>query len=197
MALLAVLAEAKRFDVDALADLHRAAASTRELGRSLGPDTPESSNIAKQLARRWHGRLPFLYAGAACLAPVARRWKGQLNENAKIQAVASWLPEMNHNEIVGWSALDEVRARAQLVFLPDPHDEAPIQRRMQLTKELLEPDVAGVDTVDASGTSVLEHMLTATHLGDYASVYLAFLNGVDPTPVERIDALKRRLADGS
>jgi glucose/mannose-6-phosphate isomerase len=194
VALLIALHESGLVEAEPVADLHAAARGVAESARHLAADVPESSNRAKQLARLCHEHLPFFYAGGACLGPVALRWKSQLHENAKAHAFASALPEMNHNEIMAWSALPDVRKRARLFFLHDPHDDVRVERRMRLTAELLQQHVAGVDRVKPDGDGVLQHMLTTTHLGDFASVYLAFLNGVDPTPVERIEALKRHLS---
>ncbi len=197
VALLLLLQESGMVRADARADLESASRAVRDWGRTLSPEAPESTNAAKRLARACHARLPFFYAGGTCLAPVALRWKGQLNENAKSHAAIGMLPEMNHNEIMAWSALPELRRQAQLVFLHDPHDDARVERRMRLSAELLAEHAAGVEHVNTVGDDALQHMLTTTHLGDYASVYLAFLNQVDPTPVERIEALKRGLAEGS
>ena len=197
VALLVLLQTSGLVRADVVAELESAAHAVGALGRQLTPQVPEASNLAKRFARAWHERLPFFYVGDACLAPIATRWKGQLNENAKAHAFASTFPEMNHNEIMAWTALPDVRRRAQLVFLHDAHDHPRLRRRMQLTAELLADEVDGVEHWTSAGDGVLEHMLLATHLGDLASVYLAFLNGVDPTPVARIEVLKARLADGS
>lgn len=197
VALLVALHESGLLRADPAAELRAAAGAVAQSARRLTADVPESTNPAKQLARLWHERLPFFAAGNACLGPVALRWKSQLNENAKALAVASLLPEMNHNEIMAWTALPDVRKRARLVFLQDPHDDRRVAHRMDLTAELLREHVDAVDRVAPDGDSVLQHMLTTTHLGDFASVYLAFLNGVDPTPVGRIEELKKRLLRNS
>lgn len=197
VALLLALTEGGLLDAAVLDALNAAADTVAALAQQLAPDVPESRNAAKRLAASWHGHLPFFYAGDGCLRAVAPRWKAQLHENAKSQAGATVLPEMNHNEIMAWTALPELRRRARLVFLSDPHDSDAVARRMQHTEELLRDHVAGIERVTPGGRDILEHLLTATHLGDYASVYLAFLNDVDPTPVERIEALKKRLADGA
>jgi len=197
VALLTILHGSRLVAADPVADLEQAARAVRRSGDRLGPEVPEAANAGKQLARQWHGHLPLFYAGDGCLGPVALRWKGQLNENAEAHAFASMLPEMNHNEIMAWSALPDLRRRMRLFFLHDPHDDARVAMRLRLTAELLAAHAASVHDLTADGDTCLEHMLTMTQLGDFASVYAAFLNGADPTPVARIEALKTRMSAGS
>lgn len=159
-------------------------------------DVPEAGNPAKQLARRLHGVLPVLCSGDGLTRVVALRWKGQLNENAETLALQSVLPEMNHNEIMAWTTLPEVRRLVRVFFLRDPDDAPAVQKRMQVTQELLAGRVQGMETIDADTGNPLERMLLGAHRCDFASVYVAFLYGVDPTPVEQINQLKERLATG-
>lgn len=180
---------------DPVPDLERATAWLRRLAVRYGPEVPEESNPAKQLARAWHGTLPVLYTGPGVTTPVGVRWRGQINENAKSLAITSALPELDHNEIMGWSALPELRRAATLVFLRDRDDDAAIRLRMQVTAEILAPRAGRLLWIDTPGETLLERLLGAVWLGDWASVYLAFLHGVDPTPVAEIQELKRRLAE--
>ncbi len=155
---------------------------------------PEAENPAKQLARSLASRVPLVW-GAELTTPIAIRWKGQFNENAKIPAYASALPELDHNEICGFAGMPAPLSElAQLVMLRDPRHHRQVQRRFDLTRELVEPHVAGVLSIEAEGQSALARMLDLVILGDYASLYLALLRGVDPGPVEMIERLKERLA---
>lgn len=162
---------------------------------ALGPDVPEAENPAKQLARTLHGSIPLIW-GAELTAPVSVRWKGQFNENAKVPAYASSLPELDHNEICGFEGVpDELARRAALVMLRDERQHRQVQRRFDLTRELVESRVATVVSVTADGRGALARALDLVLLGDYVSLYLALLNGVDPGPVEMIERLKGRLAE--
>ena len=162
---------------------------------ALGPDVPEAENPAKQLARTLHGSIPLVW-GAELTAPVAVRWKGQFNENAKIPAYASSLPELDHNEICGFDGVpDELARRAALVMLRDERQHRQVQRRFDLTRELVESRVATVVSITADGRGALARALDLVLLGDYVSLYLALLGGVDPGPVEMIERLKGRLAE--
>jgi len=159
----------------------------------LGPEMAEASNLAKQVARRLDGRLPLIY-GAGVTVASARRWKTQLNENAEVHAFVSELPEADHNEIVGWHGDRGISADAHAVALADPLGDAALQRRLHVTMEDLGAVGASVEVIPTEGGSPLARACSALYVGDWASYYLAVLRGIDPTPVEAIQSLKRRLA---
>jgi glucose/mannose-6-phosphate isomerase len=131
--------------------------------------------------------------GAELTTPVARRWKAQINENAKLAAFHAELPEADHNEICAWE-----RCRADgpfsAVFLADAGMAPRNARRLELTSGLVAPSGAPVETVATRGELPLERLLSLVFLGDLVSIYLAALDGVDPTPVEQIERFKRALA---
>ena len=161
---------------------------------ACGPEVPEESNPAKQLAAALHGKVALIW-GAEVTAPIARRWKGQLNENAKVPAYWSELPELNHNEIVGFEGMGPLTSMSQLVMLRDPRNHRQVVRRFDLTSDLIKREVSGVLSIEAEGRGAMARMLDLVLLGDYVSLYLALLRGVDPGPVEVIEALKGRLAN--
>jgi len=157
------------------------------------PAAPEATNPAKALARALVGRAVLVYGAAGKTAAVARRWKGQINENAKSPAFDSVLPEMNHNEIVGWQALADLHPRFAAVFLADPSDSPRIVKRREVTVAILSEEGVAAHVVDAIGQSPLARLLSLVQFGDWVSYYLAVLAGVDPTPIVKIDRLKRAL----
>ncbi|MBI2866062.1 MAG: bifunctional phosphoglucose/phosphomannose isomerase [Chloroflexi bacterium] len=160
---------------------------------SLAEDSPVKDNPAKQLAHHMLGRMVVVY-GAGFLSAVARRWKTQVNENAKGWAFYESLPELNHNSVVGYSHPAGLVEHLGLFVLTSPFLPERIRLRYQVTEELLRQ--AGVDPhfVSGRGEHPLAQMMGLVLLGDYASYYLALLNGVDPSPVPAVDYLKRRLA---
>ncbi len=161
---------------------------------ALGPDVPEAENPAKQLARALLGGVPLIW-GAELTAAVAYRWRCQIDENAKLPAWSAALPELDHNDIVGLSGTPAPLAElTRLVMLRDPRHHRQVERRFDLTKEIVEPHMDGALSITAEGHSPLARMLDLVMLGDYASLYLALLRGVDPGPVEPIERLKERLA---
>ena len=124
--------------------------------------------------------------------PVAYRWKTQINENAKQHAFQNQLPELDHNEIVGWSADGDGEGFAA-VLLTDS-DQHPRQReRAELTAKLIEPTASAVIEVETEGETRVERLLWAVMLGDLVSLQLAALNGVDPGPIELLERLKDEL----
>ncbi|MCU0306346.1 MAG: bifunctional phosphoglucose/phosphomannose isomerase [Thermoleophilia bacterium] len=160
---------------------------------AYGPGIPTSENPAKQIAIMLHEGLPLIY-GAEATAAVALRWKSQINENAKAPAWWGELPEFDHNEIVGFEGMGRLSEIAHVVLLRDPRHHRQVERRFDLTRELIEERVRGVVGVEAEGEGILARMLDLVVLGDHVSLYMALLKGVDPAPVEMIQRLKDRLA---
>jgi glucose/mannose-6-phosphate isomerase len=152
-----------------------------------------ADNAAIALAQQLHGRMAFVYAAPALLEGVARRWACQLNENAKTLAHFAFFPELNHNEIVGWEA-GVVAAQAVVLALEDRDDHPMTRRHAEVGLSLMQPFAGRIERVPTREGGRLARMLAMMLLGDFASVYLAYLNGVDPTPVRSIDALKKELA---
>jgi len=151
-------------------------------------------NFAKQLASRLAGKIPVVYGTEGLLGVAAYRWKCQFNENSKIPAFHHVLPEMNHNEIVGWHRPDDFSRRVEVIFLLEEDDHPRVAKRVDITADILREKVSGVTVIRVGGRSRTEKLLGAILLGDFVSVYLALLNGVDPTPVESIALLKERMA---
>jgi glucose/mannose-6-phosphate isomerase len=179
---------------DRSADLEEAVRTMEAWQAEIGPQIPAARNAAKSLARQIEGRLPVAY-GAGFLAAVANRWKTQFNENAKHWAFFETMPELNHNAVVGLGIPQAVRERTLVLMLRSKLDHPRTQVRWDVTQELLRREGVANETVWARGEGRLAHMLSLIHFGDCVSYYLAMLNGVDPTPVETIAFLKRRLAE--
>jgi glucose/mannose-6-phosphate isomerase len=146
---------------------------------------------AAEIASGLAGSLPVAI-GAGLTAPVARRWATQMNENAKLPAFFSELPEADHNEVCGWAgAPSDVSLAA--VLLEDAAQGARARRRFELTAEAIESGGSNVVRVEVSGESRSERLLRAVVLGDLASLANAEARGVDPLPVEAIESLKAAL----
>jgi glucose/mannose-6-phosphate isomerase len=192
MPLLAAL-EAAGLAGEAGGDVEEAAALLRDGNELYGPGRPQAENPAKALALRLHERQAVVY-GAGLTVPAARRWKGQINENAKAPAFWNELPELDHNELMGWTSLPHVAASTLAVFLEDAAGDPRLLRRAELTAAELQARGVEVEHVAARGESRLARLFSLVQLGDYASCYLALLYGVDPTPVQAIQDFKSRLA---
>jgi glucose/mannose-6-phosphate isomerase len=172
-------------------EIETAAQLAERLAEAWGPDGPEDG-AAKALARRLEGTVPVI-AGAEVAAAAAYRWKCQINENAALPAFASAMPELGHNEVVGWPAAREL-GRFSAVFLDDPGAHP----RNVLRTELIAGQAAGwadvVERVAPHGESATERLVSLILLGDLVSLYLAVLRGEDPVAIAPIDALKAALA---
>jgi len=151
-------------------------------------------NPAKALAQALFGKLGLLYGLGSWQAVVANRWKGQINENSKNMAFVNVFPELNHNEILGWvGAGKQGVANWVVVLLQDGSESAKMKARARVTAELTK-DLAEWHSVEARGVNLLQKMLSLTYFGDFVSLYLAALNGVDPENIDWINVLKSELA---
>lgn len=173
-------------------DLEEMVRVLEDLGLRLEPGVPLARNPAKELAARLQGRLAVIY-GAGILEGVARRWKGQINENAKSWAFFESFPELNHNSVVGYDLPRDLASLILVILLYSDLLHPRIKRRYQITQEILDRKGVGFEVVTSEGEAILSHMMSSVLLGDYVSYYLALLNGVDPSPVEVISFLKERL----
>ena len=191
MPILSLLAQL-RFtpDLDLHSDLEEAVALLAQLAEDFHPDVPESQ--PKRLAQALHDKLPVIYSPQE-LEAIAMRWKGQMNENSKSLAYYSVYPEMNHNEIEGWKHPPALTQGCHVIQLRDPIAPSQTQRRMDITAELIQPYTAGITQVNSAGRSLLARLLSLVAIGDWTSFYLAILYQQNPTPVGRIEELKRRL----
>ena len=162
--------------------------------RVIGPDVPVSKNLSKQIALRLKGKIPAVHGGVQHLEAVVMRWRTQLAENAKQLSWSHLYPELNHNEIVGWSEPKHLLRHLLILLLRDAGDHPRVQKRMEITKALLRRE-SGVETreVWSTGQGRLARLFSLIYTGDFVSFYLALLNRVDPTPVERITRLKKQL----
>ena len=150
---------------------------------------------AKALARALHDSVPVI-GGSGLTTPIAYRWKTQFNENAKIPAFTHELPELDHNELVGWRDASAL-GRFAAIFLDDSDTHPRVKERIALTRELIGDSATGTHVVDSRGRTAVERVLSLVLLGDLVSLYVAVLRGTDPTPVDAIESLKQRLADGA
>jgi glucose/mannose-6-phosphate isomerase len=153
------------------------------------------TNDAKKLAIELYGRIIFAYGGGV-LGVMARRVKGQWNENAKNWGAFDVLPELNHNGVVGFPHPDIARDALTVLLLRSDRDNPRHKLRFDVTRELLDRASIPHKTLQFSGANMLSEVLQLTLFTDYVSFYVALLNGVDPSPVKSIDYLKERLAKG-
>jgi glucose/mannose-6-phosphate isomerase len=172
------------------AEIDTASPLLSQLASEWGPDSAADSE-AKSIAHALRGTIPVVHGSGPTVA-VARRWRTQINENASAAAFWSELPEANHNEICGWARGRDLAPLAG-VFLEDPDQHPRVHDRIARTAAEVERAGAPAINVRARGETRLERVLSLVLLGDLVSVYLAVLEGVDPTPVEPITRFKAAL----
>jgi glucose/mannose-6-phosphate isomerase len=160
-----------------------------------GPGVAEADNAVKQLARQLSGRTLHLWSGPGPLSAAAVRWRQQLNENAKVLAHSAVVPEHNHNEIVGWQVSTPATRSISVLVLRDGEDTAEATARLDLAAEYAARQGAAVHEIRTRGGSRLARLASLVQFGDFLSLYLALLGGVDPTDITSIDEFKRRLAE--
>jgi glucose/mannose-6-phosphate isomerase len=178
---------------DKSADVQEGVEVLNKLSGDLVETRPLASNPAKQLAARLQGRVAVIY-GAEIFSEVARRWKGEFNENSKTWAFFESFPELNHNAAVGYELPVEAKDRILVFMLRSPSLHPRNSLRYEVTAKLLAKAGIPHEFVEATGKSALAQMLSLVLLGDYASFYLSMLNEVDPTSTDAINFVKQYLA---
>ncbi|HEY6771985.1 MAG TPA: SIS domain-containing protein, partial [Solirubrobacterales bacterium] len=144
---------------------------------------------ARELAEEIGDAVPVIY-GSDLTAPVAYRWKCQINENAKMPAYSAVLPEADHNELEGWSGAD---GRFAAIFLEDRDQHPRERKRLDLTAKAIEPHASTVITLETEGETRTERILHAVMLGDLLAIELANGRGVDPLAVDVLEGFKREM----
>jgi len=150
------------------------------------------NSLAKMLAVNINGFILLVY-GFGLFSGVARRFKQQINENAKMMAKWDNLPELDHNEIVGYEKIEKHKERFVAIFIRDKAEPIEIRSRIEITKNLMVATGISLYEVWSQGSGGLAKMLSIVAVADFLSVYLAVLRGVDPFPVQTIDKLKDSL----
>lgn len=162
--------------------------------KKLSPEIEFSRNKAKQIAKKIYNKFIIIYGPSDRMEVAVTRLRGELAENSKQISSSHLFPEMNHNEIVGWEYPAKILKDLIVILLRDRADHPRVQRRMEITKEIIKDKGVEIIEVWSEGKSLLARIFSLIYIGDFISFYLAILNGVDPTPVERVSYLKKRLA---
>jgi len=176
-------------------DVDEAAKELEALTTKLGPDVPSSENPAKRLAVAIGTRVPVVWGAEGISAVAAYRWRTQFHENAKVPAFASSLPELDHNEVVGWAP-----RRGEgffLVALRHEGEHPDVALRFPLSITFVTEAGAPAEQVWAAGRSPLARLFSLVLMGDYAATYHALARSIDPMPIAAIDRLKAALAEAT
>ena len=177
-------------------DVEEAIATLGDIAKRCGREVGTEENVAKQLARSLHGRVPVIYGGPGLGGVAAYRFKCDLNEYAKSLAFSNVIPELNHNELESWGALAELsKERFAAVLLRDSGEHQRVALRFDLTRKLTEDKVATIVEVHSEGISALARLLSLVMITQLAAIYAGLANDRDPGPVAILEELKQRLKD--
>ena len=176
-------------------DLIGTVVALREGQTQLLADISIANNPAKRIAGQLVGRWVTVM-GSGLLAPVARRWKGQISEIAKAWAQFEFLPEANHNTLAGIQNPEDLLSRITVLFLCAPSDHPRNRLRSDLTRKTFMLEGLGTDFIDAQGETPMAHLWTCLHFGDYIAYYLAMAYEVNPTLVTVIENFKAEMRAG-
>ena len=180
---------------DMKADLVESLEALGSLAESCNRKRPVGQNPAKDLAVRLSRKIPIVYGGSGLGAAVARRFKCDLNEYGKVPAFWNEIPEMNHNEICAWDGPQELSDRFTGVMILEGRDDSRIERRWEVTKQLIERGRGDALELTGDGRSGLTRILGLLLITQLAAIYVGIERDVDPGPVEVIERLKSELSD--
>jgi len=175
-------------------EISEAIMALKKLRNEYGPGRPARNNLAKQAAKKLVDKTIIIFGAFGTTGGVAYRYKTQFNENSKSTALPTLFPELNHNEIVNLGQLDREKHNFALIVLREESDNERVKKRIEITKSLLSRQLGGLQEFSGQGKSLLARLLSLIYLGDFISVYLAILQGIDPTPVEAITRLKKEIS---
>ncbi len=176
---------------DVAGELESAKQFLTESVKAWRADVPTANNPAKQMAQELLGKSLVVYAGPKLFA-AAYKWKISCNENAKQVAWCNFIPEFNHNEFIGWSEQPRDKPYA-VVDLRSNLEHPRTQKRFEVTERLLSGLRPAPHVVEVQGDTHLKQLLWAVTFGDFSTLYLGILNGLDPAPVELVEKFKVEL----
>ena len=189
-----VLLQRLGFIPDMRTHIEEAVDVLKRMTTELRPEIPTSKNIAKSVAVKLVGKMPFIY-GVRDYNVVALRWRQQFNENSKIVASNEAFPELDHNEIVAFDSSDESYKMYEMILLRQEGEDPRIARRIELSKSIFRSQKVSFTELWSRGSGVLAKLLSLTYIGDLVSVYLAVARGTDPTPVETIKRIREVMSE--
>lgn len=173
-------------------EFRHAAANSASSAQRMGLEQPVEKNLAKKLALQLGDKTPILYAPRS-VRSVAVRWQNQINENSKAVAFAGEVPEMNHNQMVGWLQGEKCTTCKPVFLLPSVMDPT-VEKMTMVTIQMFTEHELDPLVIPLHGNTMAENLLSGIILGDHVSYYLAILKGVDPGPVPIIQEFKTRIA---
>jgi len=171
------------------------AAAAIDLIKKRGVEFSKDDNRAIKIAESLVGFIPLVYAVSDITSAVGIRMKCQFNENSKVHSFCSMLPELNHNEIIGWETFHEKQFAAKVISIYDDNYHPQVKKRIDITNKLIEKAGSEVITIKSDETNFKLRIFDLVYLVDWISYYLAILKGQDPSLIENILYLKEKLVE--
>ncbi len=165
-----------------------------ELWKKKGEDYSKDGNAAFEYAEQLVGFIPTIYSAADVTSAVGYRFKCQFNENSKLHAFHNVIPELNHNEIIGWESFSEKQFRTKIINIMDKTYHPQTKKRFQITAELASKSGAEIINLESGCDDIKVRLMDLVYLGDWITYYAAVLRNYDPVEIENINILKERLA---
>lgn len=163
------------------------------LWKKKGEEYSIEENKALSLASELTGFLPIIYSDEKYTSAVGYRFKCQLNENSKLLAFSNVIPEMNHNEIIGWETFEEKKMFTRVITISDPEFHPQIKKRFEITSQLAKQSGVEIINIESKEKNRKVRLFDLIFLCDWISYYLALLRNHDPSEIDYIDELKNRL----
>jgi len=163
------------------------------LWEKKGEEYSIEENRALSLAAELTGFLPIIYSAAQLTSAAGYRFKCQLNENSKLHAFSNIIPELNHNEIIGWETFEEKKIFTKVITISDPDYHPKIKKRFKITSELAKQSGVQIINIESKEKNRKVRLFDLIYLCDWISYYLALLRNHDPSEISFIDELKNRL----
>ncbi|MGZ6005795.1 MAG: SIS domain-containing protein, partial [Candidatus Saccharimonadales bacterium] len=174
-----------------LDELHKVADWLKDQLSTWRAEIPTENNATKQLALELMGKSIVVYSGPK-IFPAANKFKICLNENAKNVAWVNYYPEFNHNEFIGWSSHPVDKPYAIVEFRSNL-EHPRVQKRFVVSEKLLSGKRPAPEVVVPQGETILQQLLWTSNFCDFTSIYVAILNGINPTPVDLVEKFKKAL----
>ena len=159
--------------------------------------TSVDKNPTFNLAQKIHDTLPVIYGEDGSTSAIALRWKGQFCENSKMLAYHNDIPEMNHNEIVGWQENPQLLKKISILWISDKSINSRNSLRIDVSDNILTNIPFLQQKIEIDGPNFTERFIHLLHFGDWVSYWCALLHSTDPSPVKKIDKLKKILSEKS
>lgn len=165
-----------------------------KLWKGKGNEFSNENNEAIVTANKILNKIPVIYSAEDFTSAVGNRLKCQFNENSKLHAFHNVIPELNHNEIIGWESFEKINFNCVLISIHDKSYHEQIKKRFSITETLIEKSGCNVIKISASQNSFKERLMYLIYFGDWLTYYTAVLRGFDPSTIKNIDFLKESLA---